>query len=86
MADDVPLTLTRRWFDEWRPRLSSWMARLRDADLPALPDEALDEHLDEVRAYVGDAVDLHFLLHTTQAEPLHALVGVCREVLGWSET
>lgn len=85
VAGDLPITLARRWFDRWRPDLEARAAALRDTDLPALTDQGVHRHLDEVLAYVDDAVELHFLLHGTQAEPLYELATACRELLGWSD-
>lgn len=85
VAQDLPLALTEKWFNELRPRLAERLARLRDTDLAALPDEALARHLTEVRAYADEAIDLHFLLHGTQAEPLYELMAACRDLLGWAE-
>jgi pyruvate,water dikinase len=86
VANDLPIALTRRWYEELRPRLAAVMARLRDIDLTALSDSALAQHRADVLSYVDEAMDLHFELHGTQAEPLYDLVATCRDLLDWTET
>ena len=73
-----------RWYDEWRPQLVRDIERLRGVDLPAMTDEQLAAHLDELWRWGQYCIDVHFLL-TIATFPLLNLTFFCRDHLGYDE-
>ena len=81
IASDLPYTVIRRWFDEWRPELQEDSRRALAVDLGSISDQELAAQIDHRIEVVG--------------QPEHAMVGiayfllvfelatVCRELLGW---
>ena len=74
-----------RWYEELRPQLTKDIDRLRAVDLPALSDEQLAAHVDEVWRFGQYAFDVHFLLTLTWF-PIINLTFFCRDQLGYSDT
>lgn len=85
MRAGVPMRLVRRWTREWQPDLDRRVARLRDVDLGALDDDALDTHAAAVLALSDDGMTVHFRLHVALAMVLGELGFACRDLLGWDD-
>jgi rifampicin phosphotransferase len=85
MRADVPGQLIERWYQTWLPELAGRIARLRDAELAAYPDDELDRHLGEAVALFDEAVHIHMRLHGALAIILAELAFSCRDMLGWDE-
>jgi rifampicin phosphotransferase len=82
---DTAGRLIRRWHDHWLDELAGRIARLRDADLAALPDSALDRHFGEARALYDDGCLIHMRLHGAIGLLLGELVFACQDLLGWDD-
>lgn len=82
---DLAGTYVRRWHAEWRPWLGQRSADLADVDLEALDDAALAAHVAETVAFTFAAMDVHMLLHGSNALMLGELAFACRDLLGWDE-
>ncbi|HEX6678219.1 MAG TPA: PEP/pyruvate-binding domain-containing protein, partial [Actinomycetes bacterium] len=74
-----------RWYRQWQPDLTARIAALRDTDLEALDDQALDTHATRALALLHEGLDVHFLLHGALMPILAELAFACRELLGWSD-
>ncbi|MEV6914819.1 PEP/pyruvate-binding domain-containing protein [Amycolatopsis sp. NPDC051106] len=82
---DVPMRHVDRWTGEWRPRLESCVATLRDIDLGLLDDDALARHAESTLRLFGCGLSIHFRLHLALAMVLRELALACRELLGWDD-
>ena len=82
---DVPVQLVRSWSTRWRPELAERIATLRDTDLAALDDAALDAHLRRALDLSEQGFLVHFRLHGALAMVLGELASTCRELLGWQD-
>lgn len=76
--------LLNRWRGEWLPQFRGTAAQLREVDLAALDDAALDAHIEATIDLARRALRVHFRLIPAYAVPLHGLVTVCARTLGWS--
>jgi pyruvate,water dikinase len=74
-----------RWHREWRPHFVAWVAKLAAADVAALDDQGLVDHLTEVMDLTVQAFDIHMLLHGVNAVMLGDLAFTCRDLLGWDD-
>ena len=77
--------LIDRWFDEWRPRFITDIARLRAIDLAALTNSDLAIHLELLRTWLFEAFDVHFYLSGGNGFPLARLAFFCRDHLGYGD-
>ncbi len=84
MRDRLDLQLLDRWDNEWRPSVIAEIARLRAVDLPALSDDALAQHVEDVRRLLFHSSDVHFYLTAGNGFPIARLVWFCRDRLGHS--
>lgn len=75
----------RRWQETWRPDLDSRERTMLAIDLTVLSDQDLLGHLDDVSLLIGDALEIHFILHGAGFLHLFDLVSLCREALDWDE-
>ncbi len=82
MRDRLDLKLLDRWDNEWRPSVIAGIERLRAVDLPALSDDGLAEHIDDVRRFLFHASDVHFYLSGGNGFPIARLAWFCRDRLG----
>jgi rifampicin phosphotransferase len=82
MRDRLDLKLLDRWDNEWRPSVIAEIARLRAIDLPSLSDDALAQHLEDVRRFLFHSSDVHFYLTGGNGFPIARLVWFCRDRLG----
>jgi phosphohistidine swiveling domain-containing protein len=78
---DLPMTIIRRWTDEWRPEHQEDAARALAVHLGSMSDQELAAQLDRRLEVVGHAAHLkvavaYFIL-------VYELFEVCRELLGW---
>ncbi|QAY60453.1 hypothetical protein ET475_10945 [Microbacterium protaetiae] len=76
---------TDRWQKVQGVHLDAAAARLRAVEVTTLDDDALADHLDDVRDALEQAMRVHFALTVAVTVPIHRLVGVCRALLGWSQ-
>ena len=81
IESDLPMTVIRRWTDEWRPEHQEDAARALAVDPGSMSDQELAAQLDHRFEVVGQAAHLkvavaYFIL-------VYELVEVCRELLGW---
>ncbi len=82
---DLPMRHVDRWTGEWRPRLETCVATLRDIDLGLLDDDALERHAESTLKLSGVGLSIHFRLHLALAMVLRELALACRELLGWDD-
>lgn len=71
------------WESHHRPRLRNEIEQYAALNLADLDDEALFRHLDELTAFYGRCLRLHFSLFIPHAVGLHELAVECHELLGW---
>jgi rifampicin phosphotransferase len=81
IESDLPMSVIRRWTDEWRLEHQEDAARALAADLGSMSDQELAAQLDHRLEVVGHAAHLkvavaYFIL-------VYELVEACRELLGW---
>jgi phosphohistidine swiveling domain-containing protein len=86
MRADVSGGLLQKWSQEWRPDLSARVRSLRERQLTALSDTALDAHISDVLKLLADGLEVHFRLHGALGMVLGELAFICQELLGWDET
>lgn len=75
-----PARVLQRWREQWRPRVESELRAAIDADLSALDDAALLEHLRLWLRRARRNVRLHFLLHGAIAPEIWPLEQLCRRL------
>lgn len=73
------------WEHVHRPRLRDEHARLAGVDLSALDDAALDAHWQRVLDLFDRSMRMHFSVVPLFILPVHELIVLCRDELGWSE-
>lgn len=78
-------TFIDRWYNEWRPRLTSDIERWRAIELASLSDEELAAHLKELVDWTHDVVHIHFLLVPPYGFSLARLAFFCRDHLGYGD-
>jgi pyruvate,water dikinase len=78
----LDLKLLDRWDNEWRPSIIAEIARLRAVDLPALSDDALALHIEDVRRFLFHTAEVHFSLSGANGFPIARLAWFCRDRLG----
>ena len=76
-------TLPSQWESDLKPRLQARLTAFTQVDLPKLADASLFEHLDELCAFMGESMQLHFRLDMPHVVAVHELAQVCRDALGW---
>lgn len=81
IASDLALTVTRRWFDEWRSEHEVDARSALALDLHSLSDGELAEQLGHRIDVAGRAV--HTMVGIAWFVLIHDLVATCRELLGW---
>ena len=81
IASDLALTVTRRWFDEWRAEHEADARSALALDLRSLSDQELTDQLDHRLEVVGRPV--HAMVGIAWFLLIHDLVATCRELLGW---
>ena len=86
MRADVPGGLLQKWSQEWRPDFTARVRSLRERQLAALSDTALDAHIADVLKLLADGLEVHFRLHGALGMVLGELAFICQELLGWDET
>ena len=86
MRADVPGGLLQKWSQEWRPDFTARVRSLRERQLAALSDTALDAHIADVLKLLADGLEVHFRLHGALGMVLGELAVICQELLGWDET
>ena len=75
---------TERWYTEWKPNTINRINQFRIIELPSLSDARLEQHLEQVLAFIGENLRIHALI--TAADFLIAeFVLTCQELLGWDE-
>ena len=84
-AERLDRQLIDRWFEEWRPRFITDIARLRAIDLAALTNSDLADHLEALRRWLFEAFDVHFYLSGGNGFPLARLAFFCRDHLGYGD-
>jgi rifampicin phosphotransferase len=81
IASDLALTVTQRWFDQWR---SEYVGEARSAlalDLRSLSDDEIAAQLDQRVTVVGRPE--HTMVGIAWLLLMHDLVATCEELLGW---
>jgi rifampicin phosphotransferase len=86
MRADVPGRLLQQWSAEWQPAFAARIRELRERQLGALSDTALDAHVADAWKLIADGMDVHHRLHGALAMVLGELAFVCQNLLGWQET
>jgi pyruvate,water dikinase len=86
MHADLPGGLLQKWSQEWRPDFSARVRSLRERQLAALSDTALDAHIADVLKLLADGLEVHFRLHGALGMVLGELAFICQELLSWDET
>ena len=76
--------LMQQWYDEWHPELDARIAELREVDLEALDDLALDADTGRAAELLRRGTEIHFTL-TAALMPIAELAFICQEQLGWSD-
>jgi len=79
-------TLPARWNGELKAELKRQIQAHARLDLSALDDAGLFDHLEELRIFAGENMQLHFRLFMPHAVGLHELAEVCKDLLGWDLT
>ncbi len=77
--------LVRRWHEHWQQEFAGRIAALREIDLPALTDPALDAHLARVTGLLAEGVEVHMRLQGAVQITLAELAFFCRDRLGWDD-
>jgi pyruvate,water dikinase len=77
--------LVEQWYDEWHPELAARIAKLREVDLEALDDPALDADTGRAAELLQWGTEIHFTLHGALVPILAELAFTCQEQLGWSD-
>ena len=81
---DEPSTFYRRWYGVTEPKLTQWIAELRDnRQLPAMTDDELAEHLDETMAVWRESLTAHFQTGGSGTFVLGELGVAARDLLDW---
>jgi phosphohistidine swiveling domain-containing protein len=81
IASDLPMTVIRRWIDEWRPAHQEEIARALAIDLPSLSDGELAAQLDHRTKVLGHPA--HVVVGMAYWILVYELAEACRELLGW---
>ncbi len=81
IATDLPFTIIRRWFDEWRPEFQADARLALALDLGSLPDQELAGHLDHRIEMLGRPE--HSIVGLAYFVVLFELADACLELLGW---
>ncbi|HEY3240252.1 MAG TPA: PEP/pyruvate-binding domain-containing protein [Acidimicrobiia bacterium] len=81
IALELPTTVIRRWFDEWRPEHQAEIDRALALDLRSISDEKLATELDHRIEVLGHPA--HVMVAIAYWILVYELVEVCRELLGW---
>jgi phosphohistidine swiveling domain-containing protein len=77
--------LVEQWYDEWHPEMDARIAELRQVDLAALDDPALDADTGRAAELLRWGIKTHFTLHGALVPILCDLAFACQEQLGWSD-
>lgn len=80
---DAPTAFYREWFEVTEPRLTAWLADLRNVDVVGLTDIELLGHLDAVHDAWRDSLTAHFRCGGSGTFVLGQLGVTCRDLLGW---
>ncbi|HET9464642.1 MAG TPA: PEP/pyruvate-binding domain-containing protein [Gemmatimonadales bacterium] len=81
IASDLPYTVIRRWFDEWRPEHQEDTRRALAVDLRSLSDDELAARLDHRIEVVAHPA--HVMVSIAYWILVYELAEVCRDLLGW---
>ncbi len=81
IATDLPFTIIRRWFDEWRPEFQADARRALALDLGSLSDQELAGQLAHRIEMLGRPE--HSIVGLAYFVVLFELAAACRELLGW---
>lgn len=81
---DVAMRQVDSWLNEWKSEQIDTIARLRAVDLPAISDEQLHKHREEVVAFGYESMRRHFEL-TMPLATVAELAFACEEMLGWDD-
>lgn len=81
VTDDLPMTVIRRWYGEWRPAHEEDMRRALALDLAALSDDGLTAELDHRVGVLGHPA--HIVVAIGYWVLVYELAEVCRELLSW---
>ena len=85
IRSDKPGRLVEQWYDEWHPELNARIAELREVDLEALDDPALDADTGRAAELLRWGTEIHFTLHAALVPILADLAFTCQEQLRWSD-
>ncbi len=85
VRSDKAGSFIQRWYAEWKPDLIAGIARLRQANLAALSDEALDLHLAGVLDFFRRSLGIHTRVNGAVLVSLGGIAFACRDLLGWSD-
>jgi pyruvate,water dikinase len=81
VASDLPMTVIRRWFDEWRPEHQEDIARALALDLDSLSDRELVAELDHRLEVIAHPA--HSMVAMAWWILVYELAETCRQLLGW---
>lgn len=74
-----------RWYGEWRPQLARRIETLRENDPAELDDQALEQHLNDLRQLHVETTHLHFLLFGAYMLEVGEFALTCRTLLDWND-
>jgi rifampicin phosphotransferase len=74
-----------RWYDEWRPSLSSRLHALASVELSEISDEELATHVFSIERLVAHCLHVHFQLHGAMMFVLAEFLFACSDLLGWDD-
>jgi rifampicin phosphotransferase len=81
IESDLPMTVIRRWNDEWRPEHQEEIARALTLDLGSLSGQELAAELDHRIEVLGHPA--HIMVGIAYWILVYQLAQACRELLGW---
>jgi pyruvate,water dikinase len=82
VRSDKPWRDVEQWYTEWKPSTIKRINQLRVVELPSLSDVQLEQHLEQVLAFIAECLRIHALI--SAADFLVAeLALTCQELLGW---
>ncbi|EST34194.1 PEP/pyruvate-binding domain-containing protein [Streptomyces roseochromogenus] len=85
VREDLAGQVIEEWLEEIRPRFADRIDALRRVDVTALSDEALAEHLAQVRALHRDGTEVHFRLLGAVSIALGRFGLFTTGTLGWEQ-
>lgn len=80
---DRPSAWVRQWWDRWRLEFTERLGALRERELAAMDDDALDAHLGACLDLLEHGQEVHFQLFVPYLLAAYDLSKTCRDLLDW---